>query len=96
MGRAPHVDEQREVGRVAPEADLRELVEEELLRLESLLARELGVEDVRVREAHRELKDGVARAGERLALCATNPSEPREFERSRRGRKGVLWRKKTS
>lgn len=68
-GEETYVDQKRQVRRVSPEAHLRELVEEKLLRLEEFGAFELGVEGEGFREARRELEDGVARAGEGFALC---------------------------
>lgn len=59
----------REIGSIAPQGNLSELEEEKLLGLELLLLAQLLIGEVGLGEAGRELEDGVARAGEGLALC---------------------------
>lgn len=55
-----HVDEQRQVGGVAPKADLGELVEDELTRFELFVLVGAGLVVEWVCEALRQLKDGRA------------------------------------
>lgn len=63
-----HVDEEREIGRVTPEADLRQLVEDEPLCFELLLLRQTLAVLERFMETHRKLKDGLVGTREGIAL----------------------------
>jgi hypothetical protein len=69
-----HVDEETEVGRVSPEADLRQLHEEQLLAVRLVLSRVSLVDEVGLGESGRELKDSVGRTSERLAFCPRRTS----------------------
>ncbi len=64
-----HVDEEREIGRVTPEADLRQLVEDESLRLELLGLGQAFALLERLRETRRKLEDGLVGTREGVALC---------------------------
>ena len=59
-----HVDEERQVRRVSPEADLRQLVEDELFGFQLLLASRAGLVLEWLGEARRELKDGLVASAE--------------------------------
>lgn len=63
-----HVDQKRQIGRVTPETNLGELVEEELLLLLLLFLAQVGVRGLRLRKPERELEYGLVRAGKGVAL----------------------------
>lgn len=63
-----HVDQERQIGRVTPETDLSQLVEQQFVLLQLSVGRELLVNWLGSRESGGELKDGLTRSREGVTL----------------------------